>query len=68
MRNRRKALTALLVTILIIGIACIYLALPGGKLHKQYTNEVQLSFNEVPQQTDFFTQEAIAGIPVPLQS
>jgi hypothetical protein len=67
MRNKRKPLTVLYIAIFIIGIAFLYLALPGGKLHRQYVNEVQLYFNEIPQQTAFFTQEAIAGLPVPLQ-
>jgi len=69
MKKRRKLLTVLSVTAIVIIVTFIYLALSGGKLHRQYKDDVQLSFNEAAgqQQNTAFTDEAIAGLPLPMQ-
>lgn len=62
-------MTVLIMIVSILAIVLIYLALPGGQLHRQYTNDVRLSFGEAvrPQQTLYFIGEAIAGLPIPMQ-
>ncbi len=62
-------MTVLIAIVLVITAIFIYQALPGGKLYRQYTNEVQLSFDEaiIQKQGSNFTGEAISGLPIPMQ-
>ena len=62
-------MTILLVIILVITTVFIYLAIPGGRLYRQYENDVQLSLNELvrPQQNLLFTDETIEDLPIPVQ-
>lgn len=68
-RGRSKLLIVVCISILVIVSAFTYLALPGGKLYRQYKEDVQQSFSESAGQNQnaLFTDEAIANLPIPMQ-
>ncbi|MDR2889461.1 MAG: hypothetical protein LBV33_06435 [Lachnospiraceae bacterium] len=60
-------MNVLIIILIIVGIALIYLALPGGALRRQYRKDVALSLNENLLPSASFTEEAVSGLPEPMQ-